>query len=132
MLKLPVQRPVTTLMIFIGLALLGVISWTRLPQELFPSLEYPQISIVTKYEGAGPEEAEKLISKLVEETVGTVKNVMKVKSVSKEGVSIVTCEFKWGTNMNFASMEVREKIDLIKQALPREAQEPIVLKYNPF
>ncbi|MBN1622366.1 MAG: efflux RND transporter permease subunit, partial [Endomicrobiales bacterium] len=126
------EKPVTTLMIFIGLSLLGFISWTRLPQELFPSLEYPQITVVTKYEGAGPEEAEKLISKVVEEAVGTVKNVKKVTSVSKEGVSIVTCEFSWGSNMDFASMEVREKIDLVKQALPREAQEPIVLKYNPF
>ena len=94
-------------------------------------MEYPQITIVTKYEGAGPEEAEKLISKMVEETAGTVKNIKRVSSVSKEGTSIVTCEFRWGTNMDFAAMDVREKIDLIKEALPRDALEPVVLKYNP-
>lgn len=132
LLRLPIDRPVTTIMIFVGIALMGFISWTRVPQELFPSLEYPQITIVTKYEGAGPEEAEKLISKTVEETAGTVKNVKKVSSVSKEGVSIVTCEFRWGTDMNLAAMEVREKIDLIKESLPRESNEPIVLKYNPM
>lgn len=130
--RLPIERPVTTVMIFVGIALLGIISWTRIPQELFPSLEYPQITVVTKYEGAGTEEAEKLISKIIEETVGTVKNVKRVSSISKEGTSIVTCEFRWGTNMDLASMEVREKIDLIKEALPKDSRDPIVLKYNPM
>ncbi|MCB4792306.1 MAG: efflux RND transporter permease subunit [Elusimicrobia bacterium] len=132
LLRLPVDRPVTTIMLFLAISLFGVISWSRIPQELFPSMEFPQITIVTKYEGAGPEEAEKLISKLVEESMGTVKNIKKVSSVSKEGVSIVTCEFRWGTNMNFSAMEVREKIDLIKEALPKESRDPIVLKYNPM
>ena len=130
-LRLSVDRPVTTVMLFLSIGLLGLISYTRIPQELFPSMEYPQITIVTKYEGAGPEESEKLISKMVEETAGTVKNIQRVSSNSKEGVSIVTCEFRWGTNMDFAAMDVREKIDLIKEALPRDALEPVVLKYNP-
>ncbi|MCX5778866.1 MAG: efflux RND transporter permease subunit [Elusimicrobia bacterium] len=131
-MRLPVERPVTTIMIFVGVVIMGVISWSRIPQELFPSMEYPQVTIVTKYEGAGPEESEKLISKLVEETLGTVKNVKKVASVSKEGASIVTVEFRWGTNMDLAAMDVREKIDLIKEALPKDAHEPIVLKFNPM
>ncbi|MCL2144400.1 MAG: efflux RND transporter permease subunit [Endomicrobia bacterium] len=130
-LRLSVDRPVTTVMIFLSIGLLGVISYTRIPQELFPSMDYPQITIVTKYEGAGPEESEKLISKMVEETAGTVKNIKRVSSNSKEGASIVSCEFRWGTNMDFAAMDVREKIDLIKEALPRDALEPVVLKYNP-
>ena len=132
LLRLPVERPVTTIMLFVGIALFGIISWSRIPQELFPSMEFPQITIVTKYEGAGPEEAEKLISKVVEEAAGTVKNIKKVSSVSKEGTSIVSCEFRWGTNMNFAAMEVREKIDLIKESLPKDSRDPIVLKYNPM
>jgi HAE1 family hydrophobic/amphiphilic exporter-1 len=118
-------------MLFLSIGLLGLISYTRIPQELFPSMEYPQITIVTRYDGAGPEEAEKLISKMVEETAGTVKDIKRVSSNSKEGVSIVTCEFRWGTNMDFAAMDVREKIDLIKESLPREALDPVVLKYNP-
>ena len=131
-LRLPIDRPVTTIMIFIAVCLLGLISWVRIPQELFPSLEYPQITIVTRYEGAGPEEAENLISKLIEETVGTVKNIKRVSSISREGVSIVSCEFRWGTNMDLAAMDIREKIDLIKESLPRDSREPIVLKYNPL
>ncbi len=130
--RISVDRPTTVTMIFLGIALFGIISFYRLPQELFPSLDYPQITIITKYEGAGPEESEKLISKLIEETVGTAKNIKRVTSISKEGVSIVVCEFYWGTDINFAALEVREKIDLIKERLPKDSQEPIVLKYNPF
>jgi HAE1 family hydrophobic/amphiphilic exporter-1 len=118
-------------MIFFGIVLLGIISWSRIPQELYPSMEYPQITIVTRYEGAGPEESENLISKLIEETAGTVKNIKRVTSISREGVSVVSCEFRWGTNMDFAAMDVREKIDLVKDALPRDSYDPIVLKYNP-
>ncbi len=132
LLRLPVDRPVTTVMIFLAVILMGVIAWTRIPQELFPAMEYPQITIVTKYEGAGPEEAEKLISKLIEETAGTVKRIKRVSSISKEGASIVSCEFLWGTNMDFASMDIREKIDLIKESLPKDALDPVVLKYNPM
>jgi HAE1 family hydrophobic/amphiphilic exporter-1 len=132
MFRLPVDRPTTVTMFFLAIALFGIISVLKIPQELFPSFEYPQITVITKYEGAGPEEAEKLISKLVEETVKTTKNIRRVWSISKEGTSIVVCEFEWGTDINFASLEVREKLDLIKERLPKDAYEPIVLKYNPF
>lgn len=119
-------------MIFLGVILLGLISWTRLPQELFPPIVYPQITVVTSYQNAAPEEIESLITKIVEEAVGTVNNVKRITSTTKEGLSLVMVEFNWGTNMDFAALNVREKIDLIKERLPRESQEPIVMKYNPF
>jgi len=119
-------------MIFVGIILLGFISWNRLPQELYPSITYPQITIVTSYENAAPEEIESLITKIIEEAVGTVNNVKRVSSISKEGLSLVMVEFAWGANMDFAALNVREKIDLIKERLPRECREPIVMKYNPF
>lgn len=119
-------------MAFIGIILLGFISWSKLPQELFPSITYPQITVVTSYENAAPEEIESLITKIIEEAVGTVNNVKRISSVSKEGLSLVMVEFNWGTNMDFAALNVREKIDLVKERLPREAGEPIVMKYNPF
>ncbi|MDD4940487.1 MAG: efflux RND transporter permease subunit [Candidatus Omnitrophica bacterium] len=130
--SLSVNRPVTVLMLFLGVILLGLISWTKLPQELFPSITYPQITVVTSYENAAPEEIESLITKIVEEAVGTVNNVKRISSISKEGSSLVMVEFNWGTNMDFAALNVREKIDLIKERLPREAKDPIVMKYNPF
>jgi hydrophobic/amphiphilic exporter-1 (mainly G- bacteria), HAE1 family len=130
--SLSVNRPVTVLMIFLGVILLGLISWAKLPQELFPSITYPQITVVTSYENAAPEEIESLITKIVEEAVGTVNNVKRISSVSKEGSSLVMVEFNWGTNMDFAALNVREKVDLIKERLPREAKDPVVMKYNPF
>ncbi|MFH0913020.1 MAG: efflux RND transporter permease subunit, partial [Candidatus Omnitrophota bacterium] len=130
--KLSVNRPVTTIMVFTAIVLLGFISWSKLPQELFPSISYPQITVVTSYVNAAPEEIESLETKVIEEAVGTVNNVKRVSSLSKEGLSLVMAEFNWGTNMDFAALSVREKIDLIKEKIPRESQEPIVMKYNPF
>lgn len=130
--KLSVTRPITVIMVFLGIILLGFISWERLPQELFPSITYPQITVVTSYENAAPEEIESLITKIIEEATGTVNNVKRITSISKEGLSLVMVEFNWGTNMDFAALNVREKIDLVKERLPRESQEPIVMKYNPF
>ena len=127
-----VKKPVTITMIFLGIILLGIISWSRLPQELFPSITYPQLTVLTNYPNAAPEEVETLITKLIEEAVGTVKNARRVISTSREGVSIVMVEFNWGTGMNFAALAMREKIDLVKERLPREAEEPIVMKFNPF
>ena len=127
-----VKRPVTTIMIFSAIALLGIMSWNRLPQELFPPITYPQLTVVTSYENAAPEEIETQITRLIEESIGTVSNLRRVTSISKEGISIVIGEFSWGTNMDFAALGVREKIDLVKERLPIDAEEPIVKKFNPF
>ncbi|MFH1857764.1 MAG: efflux RND transporter permease subunit [Candidatus Omnitrophota bacterium] len=127
-----VRRPVTVIMFYLGVVLLGTVAWSKLPQELFPPITYPQLSVISRYENAAPEEIESLITKIVEEAVGTAQNSIRVTSTSREGVSIVTVEFNWGTNMDVASLNVREKIDLIKERLPRDAKEPVVVKYNPF
>lgn len=127
-----VKRPVTISMIFLALVCLGLRSIIIIPQELFPALTFPQLTIVTPYANAAPEEIENLVTKPVEEAISTVKNLKAVRSYSRVGVSVVIAEFNWGTDMNFASLNLREKIDLIKERLPREAEEPLVLKFNPF
>ncbi len=119
-------------MIYVGVLLLGVIAWTRLPQELFPPITYPQLTVVTHYRDAAPEEIELLVTKPIEEVVGTVAGLRRVSSISKEELSLVIAEFNWGTNMDFAGLGVREKIDLIKERLPRGAEDPVVIKFNPF
>lgn len=119
-------------MVYLGITLLGVISLLKLPQALYPQITFPQLTVMTKYGNAAPEEVETLITKIIEEAVGTVGNLKRVTSKSKEGVSLVTAEFGWGTKMDFAALSMREKIDLVKSRLPRDAGEPIVLKFNPF
>ncbi|MFH1062618.1 MAG: efflux RND transporter permease subunit [Candidatus Omnitrophota bacterium] len=130
--EISVKKPVTVLMFTAGVILLGVISWSRLSQELFPPITYPQITVVTSYENAAPEEIEALITRPIEESVSAAANIRKVSSTSREGTSIVICEFNWNTNMDFAGLNVREKVDLIKEKLPRDSEEPIVMKFNPF
>ena len=126
------RRPVTTVMIFVGVMLFGVISLTKLPQELFPPITYPQLTVFTGYANAAPEEIETLLTKPVEEAVGTVSGLKSVKSMSKEGISLVIAEFDWDQNMDFASLRTREKVDLIKARLPRDSTEPLVVPFNPF
>ena len=119
-------------MIYLGIGLFGFISLMKLPQELFPPITYPQLTVVTTYENAAPEEIDTLITKPVEEAMGTVSGLRRLKSISKEGLSLVIAEFGWSQNMDFAALRMREKIDLIKERLPRESKEPLVMKYNPF
>lgn len=119
-------------MFYLGLALLGFICWLRMPRELFPTITFPQLNIVTRYGNAAPEEIENLITKPLEEAVGTVPHLKRVRSLSKEGVSLVTLEFDWGTDMGFAHLSTREKIDQLKDRLPNEAEEPIINRVNPF
>ncbi len=130
--KFSVERPVTVMMIVAGLLIFGAVSLGLLPQELFPQIVYPQLTVVTPYENAAPEEIETLITKPIEEAIGTVAGVKRINSISKEGLSLVIAEFGWNQNINFAALGMREKIDLIKERLPSEAEEPIVLQYNPF
>ncbi|MFW6134425.1 MAG: efflux RND transporter permease subunit [Elusimicrobiota bacterium] len=130
--ELAVKRPVTTVMFFVAIIIMGTISLLKTPRELLPSLVYPQVTIVTVYENATPEEMERMVTKIVEEAIGTVNNLKRVHSISKEGMSLVVAEFSWGTNMDMASMDVREKVDLVKERLPRDSEEPIVIKFNPF
>ncbi|MCM8794946.1 MAG: efflux RND transporter permease subunit [Candidatus Omnitrophica bacterium] len=127
-----VRRPVTTCMVYLGIFLLGSIALSRLPQELYPPVNFPQLTVVTRYKDAAPEEIEILVTKPIEEVAGTVAGVKRVTSVSREEVSMVLVEFNWGKNMDLAALGVREKIDLIKEALPRGAEDPVVIKYNPF
>ncbi len=126
------RRPVTTVMVCLAIVLLGVIAWPRLPQELFPPITYPQLTVVTRYKDAAPEEIELLVTKPIEEVVGTVSGLRRVSSISKEELSLVIAEFNWDTQMDFAALGVREKIDLIKERLPRGSEDPVVIKYNPF
>ncbi|MCX5686666.1 MAG: efflux RND transporter permease subunit, partial [Candidatus Omnitrophica bacterium] len=127
-----VNRPVTVIMVVAGIIIFGIVSLDLLPQELFPQIVYPQLTVVTPYENAAPEEIETLITKPIEEAIGTVAGVKRISSISKEGLSLVIAEFSWSQNINFAALGMREKIDLIKERLPREAEEPIVLPFNPF
>lgn len=130
--RFSVRRPVTVQVFFIALVVLGAVGLLRLPQELFPPISFPEISIVTHYFNAAPEEIENQVTRPIEEAIGSVSGLRRVSSSSREGRSVVTAAFDWGTHVDFASLAVREKLDLIKERLPRECDEPLVVKYDPL
>lgn len=126
-----VKRPVTTLMAILIVVIAGIVSLSRLPIDLLPSIEVPVIVISTSYQGVGPQEMENLVTRPLESSVATVGNIEQIMSTSSEGQSIVVAQFAFGTDMNFAALEMREKIDLIKGLLPSDASDPMVLKIDP-
>ncbi len=125
-----VNRKITVLMLILIISLFGVLSFFRLGLDMMPDLEYPVVSVVTTYEGVSSEDIENLITEPVEEVVSAVKNVKKVTSISQEGISAVIVEFEWGTKLDFAAQDVREKLSWLTDYLPDDADSPLVVKFN--
>ncbi|MDI6809474.1 MAG: efflux RND transporter permease subunit [Candidatus Eisenbacteria bacterium] len=123
------KRRVTVAMFTLAVVLFGFVSFFRLRINLLPELSYPTLTIRTEYPGAAPAEVENLISKPIEEALGVVKNVNRVSSISRSGQSDVVLEFGWGTNMDYAGLDVREKLDAIE--LPLEMRRPMILRFDP-
>ncbi|MEC9406265.1 MAG: efflux RND transporter permease subunit [Pseudomonadota bacterium] len=128
-IRTAVGRPIAVLMMTIAVALFGIVSLARLEVTLLPDLNYPTLTVRTDYVGAAPAEVETLLSKPVEEALGIVKNLREVRSVSRAGQSDVILEFAWGTEMDFAVLDVRERLDALE--LPDEATRPLVLRFDP-
>lgn len=126
-----IARPVAVAMFFLGVVFLGVLSFTRLPIDLLPDVAYPRLVVYTTDAGAAPAEVERFITEPVEQAVSTVPGVQGVESVTREGASLVTARFAWGTDMEFAALNVREKLDNIRDQLPELASRPVVLRTDP-
>ncbi len=129
--NLAIRRPITVIMAILIVVLLGGVSLSRLAIDLFPSMNLPVAVVVTSYEGAGPREVEKFISIPIEEALGTVNNINTIRSESQEGLSIVSAVFNWGTDMDFAIMQMRDRVERIEGLLPEDADTPLVLKIDP-
>jgi HAE1 family hydrophobic/amphiphilic exporter-1 len=123
------RRRVTIAMFTLAVVLFGIVSFSRLKINLLPELTYPTLTVRTEYPGAAPAEIENLISKPIEETLGVVKSVNRVSSISRSGQSDVVLEFEWGTNMDYAGLDVREKLDALE--LPLEVNRPAILRFDP-
>lgn len=130
-INLSVKRPVGTIMFYVGIILLGIISYTKLAINLLPDLSFPKITVVTQYPGSGPEEIEKFITSSLEGPLAAIKGVKKIDSLSQEGVSIVTLEFHWGTDMDFAMLHTKEKTEEVRSSLPDDHQPPVIMEMDP-
>ena len=129
LVKFSINRPVSVFMFTVAAVIFGFISYSRLSLNLLPKISYPTLTIKTEYPGTAPSEIENIISKPIEETCGVVDNVMRISSVSRAELSEVTVEFAWHTNMDFATLKLREKLDLLR--FPTGATKPVILRYDP-
>ncbi len=123
------RRPVTVTVFALAGIIFGLVAFRGLAVDLLPDISYPSLTVRTELEGAAPAEIETLLTRPVENAVGVVNGVVSVTSSSRADRSDVTLEFAWGTSMDFAALDVRERLDLLQ--LPEQAVRPILLRYDP-
>lgn len=128
--EISIRRPVFLLMIFAAVAVFGFISLSRMGSAMFPSADFPYITVTTVYPGSNPEENETTITKPIEEAVSTISGVKNVYSWSREGVSTVMVEFKLGVNGDNARLDVQKKVDETRFSLPNGVEIPVVAKWD--
>ncbi|MCM3879001.1 MAG: efflux RND transporter permease subunit [Vicinamibacterales bacterium] len=128
---LSIKQPVLATMMMAALAVLGLTSYQALKVDLFPDVEFPVVTVTTRYEGASPETVERDVSKRIEEAVNTVEGVRHIESTSQEGLSTIVVNFNIGVPTLNASQDIRGKVAAIRGELPREIDEPIILRIDP-
>ncbi len=124
-----VKRPITTILIFLGIAIFGLFSLTRLSIDLYPNIETNSIMVMTYYSGASAEDIETNVTRPLENTLNGVSDLKHISSDSKENVSIITLEFEYGTDIDVATNDVRDKLDQVT-TLPDGAQKPVLFKFG--
>ncbi|MGB5344547.1 MAG: efflux RND transporter permease subunit [Woeseia sp.] len=129
LIQIATERRITVMMFTVAIALFGMVSLSRLNVNLLPDISYPTITVRSELTGAAPAEIENLLTKPIEEAVGVIRNMRRIRSVSRTGQADVTLEFLWGTDMDIAGVDVREKIDILE--LPLEASRPLLLRFDP-
>lgn len=125
-----VKKPITTIMIYVGIMVLGIYSYIKLPIDFFPELEAPIISVVTFYNGANAIDIEENITRPLEDNFSTLSNMEEITSVSKDNISLIIIEFEWGANLDEASNEIRDALSRIETFLPEEVETPSIFKFS--
>ena len=124
------EHPVLILIFFFILGALGLFTLSKVSIALFPEIENPVLSISTSYPNAGPESVEKTVTKPIESAVMSVNGLKKLSSTSNEGSSNVQLEFEYGTNLDNAINDIRDKLDRVKRALPENASTPMIFRFS--
>ena len=125
-----VKNPVAIYMVYAAIVLFGFLAIFRLPRDLFPDIELPTLTVITVYPGANAEQVEKEVTNPLEIVLASTENIKKIQSFSKDNVSTISLQFNWGTDISEASANARDLIELVKYQLPREAQQPMIMKIN--
>jgi len=125
-----VKKPVTTALVFVAIVIMGLFSLTRLSVDLLPQIETNMIMVMTAYPGASAADIEMNVTKPLENTLNSVSDLKNITSQSKENISIVTLEFEFGTDIDVATNDVRDKLDMVESALPDDVENPIIFKFG--
>ncbi len=128
--KSAVNRPVTTLMLFVAVIVMGIYSMVQLPIDFYPEIEPPFISIMTTYPGANASDIETNITRTLEDAFNAIDGLKEINSISYDNLSVVFIEFEWGTNLDEATNDLRSAIDMVYDALPEDCDRPSVFKFN--
>ncbi len=128
--RLAINRPIAILMVVAAFLVLGIVSYLRLPAELNPKVDFPVVSVNTTYAGTNPQEMETLITKPIEDSISGVSGLKQIDSTSQSGVSVVRCTFYFGTDLDTAAADVRQKVDAVRKRLPINADSPSVAKQD--
>ena len=125
-----VKKPVSVVMIFIGVVIFGIYSYINLPVDFFPKMDPPYISVMSFYPGANAEDVEQNITKILEDQMGTLTNLKKMTSTSKDNISVLSLEFEWGTDLDNATNEVRDAVSLAERNLPEDVDNPTIFRLS--
>jgi hydrophobic/amphiphilic exporter-1 (mainly G- bacteria), HAE1 family len=131
LIQTALNRPVSVFMFYLGFIILGALSLHELPVELFPPLDFPEITVHTIYEDALPEDVEQNITSVLEEAISAGGSLREIRSQSMYGESFIKARFDWGTDMRYAALSIRQQIDRVLDYLPQDAQRPVVLQNSP-
>jgi hydrophobic/amphiphilic exporter-1 (mainly G- bacteria), HAE1 family len=133
MIRFAIHRPVAISMFFLALMLVGVVSFRKIPVDLLPSITYPRLTVVTTYTDMPADDLERLVTQPLEEVVTALTGVRRVVSRTREGASMITVEYEWGTQMDFANLHLREAIDRVAfgEDFPQQAERPVILRWDP-
>jgi hydrophobic/amphiphilic exporter-1 (mainly G- bacteria), HAE1 family len=129
--KFSINRQITLVMFYAVVLSFSFFAFTQLRIDFFPDIQFPIAGVITSYQGVGPQDVENLITRPLEEAISSVKNIEKVNSQSFTGSSIITLEFRYGTDMNQAEIDIGKNIDFIRDFLPPDAGEPLVFVFDP-
>ena len=125
-----VKKPITTAIIFVAVVVLGLFSLSKLSIDMLPEIEMNQAIVIVTYPGASAEDVENNVSKTLESALSTVSDLKKIKSTSKENTAVISVEFNWGTDLDAAVNDMRDKIEMVKSYLPDGCSNPIIMKIS--
>lgn len=128
--KSAVDKPITTLMVFVAVVVMGIFSLINIPVDLYPEMEPPYVSVMTTYSGANASDIETNVTKILEDGLNSVDNLKEITSTSSDNLSVISLEFEWEANLDEATNDIRDVIDRMMENLPEGIDRPTIFKFN--